>query len=223
MHNAVGLFGGTFDPVHYGHLRAAAEVRERLQLPELRLVPAGDPPHRGAPVATAIHRLAMLQLAVEEFPGLTVDAREVVRTGKSYTVTTLSELREELPERPLLLIVGIDAFAGLPTWHRWREIFDLAHIVVVTRPGTTIERALSQTLQDVWRARHIPDTTALESAAPGAIFSMSITPQPISATTIRRALLQGSSGIAQVRGLLPAAVLAYIDRNQLYRSRTDAS
>lgn len=223
MHNAVGLFGGTFDPVHYGHLRAAAEVRERLQLPELRLVPAGDPPHRGAPVATAVHRLAMLKLAVEEFPGMTVDAREVLRTGKSYTVTTLAELREELPGHALLLIVGIDAFAGLPTWHRWREIFELAHIVVVTRPGTTIDGALSQTLHETWRTRHVNDATALESAASGAILSMPITPQPISATTIRRALLQGSSGIAQVRGLLPAAVLAYIDRNQLYRSRTDAS
>jgi nicotinate-nucleotide adenylyltransferase len=219
----LGIFGGTFDPVHYGHLRAADEVRQRLRLDEVRLIPAGDPPHRSAPVATAVHRLAMLKLAAEEFPGLTVDAREVLRTGKSYTVATLAELHDEEPARPLLLVVGVDAFAGLPTWHRWRELFGLAHVVLVTRPGTSVEDALSEPLRHEWNARQTSDAAALESAAAGAILCMSITPQPIAATTIRRALLQGPGGIAQIRGLVPAAVLAYIDRNQLYRSRKDAS
>ncbi len=129
------MLGGTFDPVHYGHLRFADEVRRSLGLKELHLVPAGDPPHRSGPVASAADRLAMLRLAVAEFPGLVVDSREVDRAGKSYTVLTLEALRREDAQRPLLLLVGADAFRGLPSWHRWRELFALAHLVVVARPG----------------------------------------------------------------------------------------
>src|SRR5512144_1390892 len=116
---SLGILGGTFDPVHYGHLYAADDVRRALELTEVRLVPSGDPPHRAAPVATAAQRMTMLLLAVEEFPALVTDPREIERTGKSYTVLTLEELRREYGDRPLLLIVGADAFHGLPTWHRW--------------------------------------------------------------------------------------------------------
>ncbi len=215
----LGVLGGTFDPVHYGHLRAAAEVRAALGLAEVRLVPAGDPPHRAAPVAPASHRLAMLELALSEFPGLTVDPREIERTGKSYTVLTLEELRAEQPGRPLLLIVGADAFHGLPTWHRWQELFALAHLVVVGRPGVDPGAALPPALAAEWTARLTDDRVRLESTAAGAIYRQTITPHDISSTAIRQVLAQGPSGIARVRGLLPAAVLAYIDRNQLYRPR----
>jgi nicotinate-nucleotide adenylyltransferase len=189
----------------------------------VRLVPAGDPPHRAVPSASAEQRLAMLDLAVAEFPGLVVDPREIAREGKSYTVLTLEELRAEAPARPIVLVVGVDAFAGFPTWHRWREIFTLAHVVVVTRPGASIDEAISGTLGDEWVARATTDAAQLERAPSGAIYVLPIQPQPISATVIRRALAQGPAGVAEVRGLLPPAVLAYIDRNQLYRPRTDAT
>ena len=118
----LGIFGGTFDPIHLGHLELAREVRDALELAAVRLIPAGDPPHRAAPVATAIHRLAMVELAIEDLPGLEVDRREIDRPGRSYTVLTLESLRAEDSARPLALIVGADAFAGFPDWYRWREI-----------------------------------------------------------------------------------------------------
>lgn len=219
----LGILGGTFDPVHYGHLRAADAVRRMLHLAEVRLFPAGDPPHRAAPVATAAQRLAMLELGVAEFPGLVVDAREIARPGKSYTVLTLEALRAEAPARPLVLVVGVDAFAGLPTWHRWEALFDLAHLVVVTRPDAPIKADLTGPLGVQWDARRTLDATALETRPAGAIFTLAIPPQPISATAIRRALATGQAGVDAVRGMVPSAVLAYIDRNQLYRSRPDAS
>jgi nicotinate-nucleotide adenylyltransferase len=216
MGSALGVFGGTFDPVHYGHLRAASDVREALDLGELRLVPARDPPHRGTPSASAAHRVAMLELALAEFPQLALDTREIDRIGKSYTVDTLRELRSEQPDRPLVLVVGVDTFAGLPQWHRWRELSELAHIAVVTRPGTRVEDALHGPLAGLWQNRYRKDKVQLETALAGAIFTVSVTPQPISATGIRAALAQGRKGIAKVRGLLPAAVLTYIDHHQLY-------
>ena len=223
MRSAIGIFGGTFDPVHYGHLRAAMEVKDALGLAELRLVPARDPPHRGTPSATAAQRVAMLTLALEEFPQLVLDTREIERIGKSYTVDTLRELRGEAPDRPLVLVVGVDAFAGLPQWHRWREIPVLAHIAVVTRPGTRVDEALRGPLADLWQNHYREDKVQLETTPAGAIFAVAVTPQPISATAIRAALARGRVGIPQVRGLLPDAVLTYIDHNQLYRPPPDAS
>jgi nicotinate-nucleotide adenylyltransferase len=221
--SALGVLGGTFDPVHYGHLRAADAVRRALHFGEVRLFPSGDPPHRAAPVATAAHRLAMLQMALPEFPGLVLDAREIARPGKSYTVLTLEELRAEDPLRSLALIVGADAFAGLPTWHRWTAIFDLAHVVVVTRPDAPLANVPPEPLAVPWLQRLRDDPAALETQPAGAIFVLPIPPQPISATAIRRALGSGPEGVDAVRGMVPPAVLAYIDRNQLYRSRPDAT
>lgn len=223
MSSAIGILGGTFDPVHYGHLRAASEVREKLGFEELRLVPAGDPPHRGAPEANAMHRVKMLELAMPEFPGLAIDTREISRPGKSYTVLTLEELRAERPGTPIALVLGADAFVGLPTWHRWQELFDLAHIVVVSRPGTTIEGSLPLVLDAAWHVRRTRDLGKLENARGGAIFELQVTPQPIASTAIRRALAQGAAGRAEVQGLLPPAVLAYIDHHQLYRPGPDVN
>ena len=222
-HRVLGIFGGTFDPIHCGHLELARELRATLRLSAVRFIPAGDPPHRAAPVATAAHRLAMVELAVAGHPDLEVDAREIRRTGRSYTVTTLEELRDEDPSRPLALIVGADAFLGLPTWHRWRELFDLAHVVVVGRPGVTIEGALPPELAAEWSRRLRPDATGLDSAPAGTLIVPSVTARAISASAIRGRLAHAGDGVAAARGLLPAAVLAYIDRNQLYRSRPDAT
>lgn len=223
MAEPLALLGGTFDPVHYGHLRLADDVRRAFGLSEVRLVAAGDPPHRGGPSAPAADRLAMLRLAVREFPGLTVDDREVERAGKSYTVMTLEELRRENAARPLLLIVGADAFLGLPTWHRWRELFGLAHIVVVARPGVRLADELPPELAAAWKARYTSDPSVLYSRPCGAIFEQAIAPNPISATMIRAQLARGSEGRKAVSGLLPPAVLAYIDQHRLYLAPEDAT
>ena len=216
----LALLGGTFDPVHYGHLRLADDVQRALDLPDLRLVPTGDPPHRGVPHASAAHRVAMLELARREFTGLGIDTREVARGGKSYTVQTLESLRAEFPERPLAWIVGADAFLGLSSWHRWRELFYLAHLIVVGRPGVDNRLALPATLASEWSARLTTDPAALRAALAGAIYRQDVTPQPMSATAIRAALAQGAAGFASVRGLLPDRVLAYIGCYGLYGAQT---
>lgn len=131
----MGIFGGTFDPIHYGHLRTAFELREILRLPEVRFMPAGNPPHREHTVASNAQRLAMVRAATEGQPGFTVDDREMHKSGPSYSVETLAELRGEHPTRPLCLIIGMDAFLGLPKWHQWRELMRLSHLVVAHRPG----------------------------------------------------------------------------------------
>ena len=218
----VALLGGTFDPVHCGHLRLADDVRRALGLASVRLVPAGDPPHREAPTASAADRVAMLQIAVAEFPGLVVDDRELRRGGKSYTVRTLAELRREFPHSPLLLLLGADAFRGLPTWHRWGEILNLAHIVVVERPGVDLEASLPALLLPIWRERLVRDPRILLSRPAGAILVQEIAPVDISATTIRNCIANAAGAGDKWRGLLPPAVLAYIDQHHLYRPRSDA-
>ncbi|HEX6138262.1 MAG TPA: nicotinate-nucleotide adenylyltransferase [Casimicrobiaceae bacterium] len=219
----LAILGGTFDPVHYGHLRLADDVRTALALPEVRLVPAANPPHREPPRASARDRVAMLRLAVHEFPGLVVDTREIARGGKSYTVDTLTELRAEMPHRPLALLVGADAFRGLASWHRWRTLFELAHLIVVPRPGVTIGAGLADPLAREWATRRIGDPRGLRTRASGAIFVQSVTAQPISATGIRAALARGDAGSVEMAGLVPVAVLAYIESNRLYSSLPHAS
>ena len=215
---ALGILGGTFDPIHYGHLELARELLDTLPLSAVRFIPAGNPPHRMAPAASAADRLAMAALALQTYPGLEVDAREIARPGPSYTVLTLEELRAESPSRPLALIVGADAFLGLPSWYRWRELFALTHVVVVARPGSTLDLAHSPALRDEFELRNARSADVLVGAPAGAIVVQPVTPHDISATSIRAELSRGAAGIDAVRGLLPPAVLAYIERNQLYRS-----
>ncbi len=214
----VAILGGTFDPVHYGHLHLAQDIRRALALPQVRLVPAGDPPHRGGPAATAADRIAMLELAVRESPGLLVDPREVERGGKSYTVLTLEELRAEGAARPTLLCLGADAFHGLPTWHRWHDVFRLAHVVVAVRPGIDFDGDMPAALGREWLSRRVTDPAVLHSTPAGAIYRQAVTPWPISATQIRMQLARGELGRAAVVQLLPPAVLAYIDLHRLYLS-----
>jgi nicotinate-nucleotide adenylyltransferase len=219
----IALLGGTFDPVHYGHLRFADAVRRALGLPEVRLVPARDPPHRDSPKAPAADRLAMLKLAVAEFPGLVVDDRELRRDGKSYTVDTFTTLRREFPDRPLLLLLGADAFRGLTTWHRWRELFDLANLVVVERPGVDLEAGLPPPLLAILRERLVASPESLLSRPAGAILRQPIAPLDVSATEIREHIARRADAAEMNRGLLPPAVLAYIDLHHLYRPRSDAT
>lgn len=224
MASVLGVFGGTFDPIHCGHLELARELRQSLALSAIRFIPAGDPPHRPPPAVSAAHRLAMVELAVAGHFGLEVDGREVARNGRSYTVTTLEELRDEDRGRNLALIVGADAFLGLPTWHRWREIFDLAHVVVVARPGVALARHLSPELASERSRRRCDDTSVIFSQPAGAIVEPAITAHAISASAIRATLARrDANGIDALRGLLPAAVLAYIERNRLYLPPPDAT
>jgi len=125
----IGVFGGEFDPIHNGHLRTAFELWQELRLTEVRIVPTGSPPHREPPYASAELRLHMVRAAIADQPAFMVDDRETRRTGMSFSVDTLTELRAEFPNRSLCLLLGMDAFLGLPNWHRWREILDLAHVV----------------------------------------------------------------------------------------------
>jgi len=131
----IGIFGGTFDPIHYGHLRTAFEILQALRFGELRFVPSGDPPHRGKTYAPASLRLDMVRAATANEPRFIVDDSEVQRQGPSYTVDTLALMRQEQPDAPMGLILGMDAFLGLTNWRRWNEILDYAHIVVAHRPG----------------------------------------------------------------------------------------
>ncbi len=216
------MLGGTFDPVHYGHLHFAEDVRRALELPEVRLVPAGDPPHRAGPAASAADRLSMLQIAVAGLPGIIVDERELRRPGKSYTVLTLEELRCEFPRRPLLLLLGADAFRGLPSWHRWRELFGLAHLVVVERPGVDLTTGLPAPLLPYWRERLTDDPRNLRSRLFGSIYVQAIAPHDVAATALREALARDEGTRPDLRGLLPPAVLAYIDLHHLYRPGSDA-
>jgi len=212
----LAILGGTFDPVHYGHLRLADDVRTALALPEVRLVPAGKPPHRVAPQASARDRIAMLELGVREFPGLVVDAREISRGGKSYTVDTLGELRREMPHTPLALLIGADAFRGLPSWHRWSDLFVLAHLIVVPRPGIATGTGLPDVLAREWNARRSDDPQVLRTRLAGSIYLQPVTERPISSTAIRAALAHGGPESVEIAGLLPPAVLAYIEANALY-------
>ena len=158
----IGIFGGTFDPVHFGHLRPALDVKQALGLREMRLIPCFSPPHRQQPVANPGQRLTMLRAAVGEEPELLVDNREMKREGVSYMVDTLSSLREEFGDEPLCLVLGSDAFLQLDGWHRWREIIELAHIVVTHRPGweMNIDKAGTE-IQQLWNTCHVDDAAEL--------------------------------------------------------------
>jgi nicotinate-nucleotide adenylyltransferase len=215
----IAILGGTFDPIHYGHLRLAADVRAALALAEVRLVPAGVPPHRPPPLASAEHRFAMTVLGCAEFAGLAADRVEIDRPGPSYTAATLEALHARRPDLPLALIIGGDAFAGLAQWWHWERLFALAHFIVVERPGAPpIEQALADPVLGEWQRRLTGDASQLEHSPAGSIVRVAVAPQPIAAREIRAELAQGAVGRERVRGLLPASVLDYIDRNHLYRT-----
>jgi nicotinate-nucleotide adenylyltransferase len=207
----LALFGGTFDPVHYGHLRCADEVRKKLGLNNLYLLPAGIPPHRLTPLASASQRLKMLQLAVVECPSLLLDDRETRRSGPSYMVDTLKELRAEFPGRPILLLIGQDAANHLHTWFAWELLFRLAHIVIMARPGS--RREYRREIADQINSRLVSDMRQLRSAEAGSVLAIDVTPIDISATAIKNLIRLGQSA----GSMLPDSVLEYINENHLYK------
>lgn len=194
----LAILGGTFDPVHNGHLRGAWEAAEALDA-EVRMVPARTPPHRPPPVADAAGRVALLRAALSGQDRLTIDTRELDRDGPSYTVDTLASLRGEIgPQRPLVLLVGADAFAGLDAWHLWRRLFELAHIGVLTRPGG--EHPLDGELADFVEGRRAERV----HGPSGTVVDIAITPLDIAATAIREAFAAGN----EPRFLMPSACFA---------------
>jgi nicotinate-nucleotide adenylyltransferase len=211
----MGVFGGTFDPVHLAHLALADAARNHLGLHEVRWVPSGVPGHRGAPVASPQDRLAMLKLALTAQKHASIDGAELGSTAPTFTVNTLTRLRRELGELPLALIIGSDQFGSLHTWREWQRLFGLAHIAVGERPGHAIAaNELPQALAAEFSARR---SDSIGTAAAGNIVMFPMTPMNISSTAIRAALASGGN----VSGLLPADVLAYIQSRHLYEaSRT---
>lgn len=207
----IGIFGGTFDPVHFGHLRAANEAKERLSLIDLRLLPAGNPPHRSITYASAHHRLAMLRLALAGHDDLWTDDREVRRSGYSFMVDTLTEIRREEGNIPLLLLIGQDAVNSLDSWHEWQALFTLAHIVIMRRPDSRHD--YSGALFREVQPRLVKDPQLLEESPAGLVLPLEVTQLAISATDIRRQIAAGESP----RFLLPDRVIDYIHEHRLYR------
>jgi len=208
----LGILGGTFDPIHLGHLRFAEEIATALDLAEIRLVPAGQPPHRTAPLATAEHRLAMTYLATAGNPILRVDPREVRRTEPSYTIRTIEEIRAEIGERPLCLLLGADAFFGFPFWERWQDFFKLTHIVVASRPGYELTSSIPLPLQGMWGQIYTKDPRRLADEPAGLVYHQTITSLDISASNIRALIRRRHSA----RYLLPDSVLEYATKTELY-------
>jgi nicotinate-nucleotide adenylyltransferase len=213
----LALLGGTFDPIHLGHLRLAEELGEVLGLTEVRLLPSGTPPHRPPPVGSASDRLAMVRLAIAGNPRFVLDEHEIHQTAPCYMVDTLTQLRDELgSERPLTLFLGADAFLGLSTWHDWRRLFELAHLAVAHRPGfdpATWQAAMPAALVRELEQRRSQSATDLHSTPAGRIFLTETTPLDIAASRIRSLVRTGHS----IRYLVPDAVLDYIERHTLYR------
>lgn len=207
----LGILGGTFDPVHYGHLRIALELCQALALAEVRFLPCRVPPHRGAPAATAQDRLNMLRLAVESQRSFAIDERELRREGPSYMVDTLASLRAEQGARPLCLLLGMDAFNALDSWHQWQRLIELAHLVVAFRPG--VDREPDAAVAELLARHQAHELRQLRRQPAGRILLCPVTQLEISASRIRSAVKQGKSP----RYLLPEKVLEYIWREGLYR------
>ncbi|WP_111497348.1 MULTISPECIES: nicotinate-nucleotide adenylyltransferase [Marinobacter] len=206
------MYGGTFDPVHHAHLRTAVELRERLQVAEVRLVPCHLPPHRDEPGATSEQRLRMLEAAVAGEPGLVLDARELKRDAPSYTVDTLAELRDEVgPGEPLAMVVGTDSFAAIDRWDRWRELLELAHIIVVQRPGYDVPE--DSVAGELLAANRGTDADSLRACPAGRVWAVNLPLLDISATSVRAAIREGRSP----RFLLPDPVWRLIREEGLYR------
>ena len=209
----IAILGGTFDPVHNGHLRVAWEAAEALDA-EVRLMPAHVPTDRPAPVASAAQRVHLLELALRGQSRLRLDTRELDRAGASYTVDTLRGLRAEVgAEQPLVLLVGADAFGGLPTWREWHALFGLAHIAMLTRPGRT--EPWSAELVAEAAPRRARNSAELRDLPHGKVLSLPVTPLDISASAVRALLANGR----EPRWLVPEPLLA--DESLLLPYRSD--
>ena len=211
MTSGIAVLGGTFDPVHYGHLRSAVAVRDALSAKEVRMIPSLLPPHRDPPESSADHRVAMLQAAVKGELGIVVDERELYRDGPSYTVDTLRSLRSEVgTDTAIYFVMGADAFCTLDQWYRWQEITELAHIVVLKRPGFPLE--IPDDMQSWMNDKALVSGASLPDRPNGNVVFLELEQVPISSTLVRRAIHQGDS----TDEMLPTSVIQYIRCNSLY-------
>lgn len=207
----IGLLGGTFDPIHIGHLRPAIEARDAIGLAEIRLIPNHIPPHRANPFCSSEQRLAMVKLAAAENTGFVVDERELKRDTPSWTIDTLIELRQALPGTPLCFLMGMDSLLGLPSWHRWQELLDYAHLVVSVRPGWQPD--YPGEVAELLARHHTTDATALHRCLAGHIWLADNQPIELSATRLRALLAAGEDP----HYLLPPSVADYIRQQGLYQ------
>jgi len=214
MSEPIGLFGGTFDPIHYGHLRTAYELWQSLRLAQVRFLPTGNPPHRESSLASTELRVQMVQAAIAGNEAFVVDDRETRREGLSYSVDTLLDLRREFPDRSLCLLLGMDAFLGMPHWHRWRDIFDLAHVVVAHRPGW--KAPITGPLGEVMVDRGTGSVRDLHGAPAGRVYVHAVTQLEISSTELRQLILAGRD----LRYLVPDAVRELIAASGCYAQHT---
>ncbi len=212
----IGILGGTFDPIHNGHLRLAQEVLEQCDLAAIRFIPSGTPPHRDASHASAVQRLDMVRLAVQGNAAFVLDEREIHRADPCYTVDTLTALRAELGmQQPLCLLMGGDAFLLLHSWHEWKRLFELSHIVVMQRVGHPLGNAINganEALRDEYRARLVPSPRILRDSPAGAILVANMPALEISATDIRKRCAENKN----IHYLLPYVVADYIQSHHLY-------
>ena len=209
----IGLLGGTFNPIHFGHLRMAQELAEAVNLDEVRFIPSANPPHKAAPSVSAEQRCQMVQLAIENNPLFKLDTRELTRNGASYTIDTLVSLRNEIGnDVSLSLMMGSDAFAKLNTWHRWQELLNFCHLILVQRPNSLIKQPLDHALEALLHERYTEDLDDLSAQAAGCIHMQSVTALDISSTAIRAAFQNKLTP----HYLLPENVIRYIESHQLY-------
>jgi nicotinate-nucleotide adenylyltransferase len=210
----IGLTGGTFDPIHFGHLRMAQELAENLRLSTVRFIPAAQPPHKSAPIVSAEHRSAMVRLGIAGNSIFSCDERELHRVGASYTIDTLHSLRDELgADISLVLLMGSDAFSKFDTWHHWQEIIQLCHIALVQRPIEGKQEPLSEALQKFLQSHYTEDAEDFHRMPAGFVTMQKVTALDISSTAIRNYLQQQHS----VKYLLPDSVIEYIRTYQLFK------
>ncbi len=195
---SIGIYGGSFDPVHFGHLRTALEVRHQLGLQQLRFIPSADPPHKAGPLASAEDRIGMLEAAIDGSAGLMVDSREIERQSTSYTIDTLADLQQEYPHTELTLVIGMDQFSVFDTWHCWQDLLQKARLAVMERPGEVMSEFAK---------------SLLSSEAGAGITLCPVTQLAISSTKIRNELQQGR----EIQFLVPFAVRKYIVEKDLYQ------
>lgn len=207
----IGILGGSFDPVHNGHIRLAIEFYERLGLAEVRLLPLKVPPHRNSPIANPEHRLAMLKLATDDIAGMTVDDCELRKEEISYTIETLEMFREQNNSSSLCLLMGMDAFSTIHSWHRWQEILHLVHIAIAERPSDSVS-GLDKTIEQLIKDHNTNDILELQQSSSGKIIKLVMPMLDISSTRIRTTITEKKNPHA----LLPRDVLDYIQANNLY-------
>ena len=206
----IGIFGGTFDPIHYGHLRTALELAEALSLAEVRFIPCAQQPLREVTTAPAETRLRMVRAAIQGEGRFSVDTRELERPGPSYSVDTLTELRAEHPDVPLCMLLGMDSFLSLPQWHRWEAMFGLAHLVVVHRPGW--QAPAEGVLGGLVVERATEHRGDLHESLCGRLFIMPVTQLEISASEVRELI----SGGLDPKYLIPDSVREIIIETKCY-------